>query len=414
MAYLIIDPCGVYPSLLMPFPARQLNRGAVAVFSSPARYLLWRDKWSKSLGEFVVDEFLASQEPSLDALAARIASDWPRLEGVIPWDEQSILIGAALAERLGIGWNPTHVIERCRDKAVMKAWLREKGRVRINASHAAQTGEEALAFQRSLGQWPIVVKPSGGSGSTDVFFPEDRGALLGACQEVLESGAGEVLLEEFIGGREFAVNGVVDVEGDLLVTDVWFYDRRTFDGVPNVYFQTIKVSTSDPVFSPLATYAATVVEDLELRRSPIHMEVKVDDRGPCLIEVGARLSGANLPLVASKLHGRDLFELAACHYLGAIPASGRDVDWERYDQFAARVVSGVQAREIPSIRAVHGVADVESLPSFDAFGKIRPVGTRCPVSRDVDSIAYEVYLIHRDADQVVRDAIEVRRLLRYE
>ena len=35
---------------------------------------------------------------------------------------------------------------------------------------------------------------------------------------MLEGGAGEVLLEEFVGGAEFCVNGQVDRGGDLLVT----------------------------------------------------------------------------------------------------------------------------------------------------------------------------------------------------
>ena len=414
MAYLILDPCGKYPAQLMDFLARQLEQGAVAVFTSQGRYLLWCDKWSKTLGSYVLDEYLIPQWPRMSLLADRIARDWPSLLGVIPWDEQHVLLGADLGERLDLGWNPRHVIERCRDKGVMKAWLRDKGRVRVNASATVTDAGEALTFQRRLGKWPIVVKPTGGSGSEDVYFAEDDTDLLGACQRVLRSGAGEVLLEEFVGGHELAVNGVVDAKGDLLVTDVWLYDRRTSHGIPNLYHQSLKVESSHPIFGRVGRYAAAVVEDLELRRSPIHMEVKVDDDGPCLIEVGARLSGGNLPMLASKVHGRSLFELAACHYVGRLPALGSDVDFERYDRYHARVVHGVQPSEIPRIRAVHGAKEVEQLPSFDGFGVLRPVGTRAPQTRDLDSQAWEVYLIHEDAGQIARDAESARRLLHYE
>ncbi|MBZ0111209.1 MAG: ATP-grasp domain-containing protein [Thermoanaerobaculia bacterium] len=413
MAYLIIDPCGDYPSHLMRFLAGR-DKGAVAVFSSPGRYMLWRDKWSKSLEQWVLDEFLATQAPSLASLAAHIHHAWPRLEGVIPWDEESILLGADLGERLGLGWNPRRVIERCRDKAVMKDWLRQHAGVRINAARVVSDGHQALEFQRQVGSWPVVVKPTEGSGSENVFFATDDDELLSRCQRVMQSGDGGVLLEEFIGGREFAVNGIVDARGDLLVTDVWVYDRRTNRGAPNVYYQSIKVSSREAVFHSLGNYAAAVVESLELRRAPIHMEVKVDDRGPCLIEVGARLSGANLPMLASKLHGRSLFELAACHYLADLPLKRSEVDFERYDRFEARVINGVQADPIPRIRAVHGVREVEALPSFDGFGLLRPVGTSAPLSVDVDSRAYDVFLIHPDGDQIRRDAEAVRRLLGYD
>ncbi len=413
MAYLIIDPCGEYPTHLMNFLGAR-NKGAVAVFSSQGRYLLWQNKWSKTLGKWVLDEYLAPQAPSLGALAGRIAHQWPDLEGVIPWDEESVLLGADLGERLGLGWNGRHVIERCRDKAVMKQWLRERGSVRINAARVVHDAAGALDFQRRLGRWPIVVKPTAGSGSENVFFVTSDEDLLARCQEVLRSGDGGVLLEEFIGGREFAVNGIVDDKSDLLVTDIWIYDRRSNRGVPNVYHQSIKVSSHQPVFGALGNYAAAVVETLELRRAPIHMEVKVDDRGPCLIEVGARLSGASLPMLASKLHGRSLFELAACHYLADLPLSRRDVDFDRYDRYSARVINGVQEYPIPRIRAVHGVREVEALPSFEGFGLVRPVGTPAPLSVDVDSRAYDVFLIHPDEAQMKQDAKAVWRLLRYE
>lgn len=411
--YLVVDPCGVYPSHMVRFLART-GRPGVAVFSSYARFVLWRDKWSRELGKFVSDVYIAPQAPSIAHLAATIASEWPQLAGVVPWDEESILLGAALADRLGLGWNSLEVIERCRDKGVMKTWLRHHSAVRVNAATVVSDGPSAIEFQRALGRWPVVVKPTGGAGSEHVFFPSDEGELLGACQRVFEAGDGDVLLEEYIGGHEYAVNGLVDADGDLLVTDVWLYDRRESHGVPNLYFEVRKVDARDPVFWVLGTYAADVVEALGLTRAPIHMEVKVDEAGPCLIEVGARFGGGHLPLIASKLHGRNLFELAACHYLEHLPLTQDEIDHERYDSFDARIVLGVQQREVKRIRAVHGVDEVRSLPSFDGFGMLRPPGTRAPVTIDLDSRAWEVHLIHADADRVAHDAEATRRLLWYE
>jgi hypothetical protein len=66
------------------------------------------------------------------------------------------------------------------------------------------------------------------------------------------------------------------------------------------------------------------------------------------------------------------------------------------------------------IRAVHGVSEVRSLPSFDGFGMLRSPGTRAPLTIDLDSRAWEVHLIHADEDQIARDAELTRRLLRYE
>ena len=414
MAYLILDPVDEYAGEMMSFLARQLDLGAVAVFSSRKKYLLWQHKWSQELGQHVLASYLATKEPDVTALAARIAHDWPELDGIIPWDEITILLGAELGERLGLGWNSLAVIERCRDKHVMKDWLRRASNVRINAGGLVRRGEEALAFQEMLGRWPVVVKPTEGAGSSHVYFAENRGDLLGACQKVLESGSGEVLLEEYVGGQEFAVNGIADATGDFLVTDVWRYDRRTSHGQPNIYFQTIKVGTGEAEFAWLGAYAADVIEALGLRRAPVHMEVKLDRRGPCLIEIGARLAGGNLPTIASKLHGRSLLELAACHYIGKLPAQISDISYVRYDSFHARVLTGVQTKDLAQISAVRGLERVKALPSFDGIGLLRAVGTPAPQTRDLDTRAWELYLIHPDAQQIARDAELAHELLRYE
>jgi hypothetical protein len=144
------------------------------------------------------------------------------------------------------------------------------------------------------------------------------------------------------------------------------------------------------------------------------MEVKVDDRGPCLIEVGARLPGGNQPAVASLLHGRSLFELAACHYLDELPLSPRDVDFARYDSFAARILSGIQPVALRAVRRLHGLEEVEALPSFAGTGLLRPPGAPLPQTRDLRGKSYEVYLMHPDPAQVERDAARARELLRYE
>jgi len=413
MAYLILDPTGVYPRHIVEFLGR-IGKGAVAVFTSRARFLLWRDKWSKEIGEYVLDQFLAPQATSVKALAAEIGARWPNLEGVIPWDEQHVVLGADLGDRLGLGWNSRKTIERCRDKFLMKAWLRKHGKARINASAVVSDAAGALAFLDQVERWPVVVKPSAGSGSSDVYFPMNRDELLRDCQLVMGAGAGEVLLEEYIGGKELAVNGIVDKNGDVLITDMWHYDRRESHGVPNLYYQTFKISTKDPMFGQVAFYAGQIVEGLGLRRTPIHMEVKIDDRGPCLIEIGARLSGGNLLVLGSKLHGRNLLELAACHYLAEMPITAGEIDYARYDSFDGRVVHGIQSHAIAQIRAVHGVKEVEALPSFQGFGKLRYPGMSAPLSRDLDTVAWELYLIHQEAEQVALDTARARALLRYE
>ncbi len=412
MPYLILDPTEEYAAHQKRF-LDTLQLPAVALFSTPRHQAMWEHRWRAELGAHVVGEHLVDRE-ALGGLKATLYAAHPEgFFGLVPWDERHILLAAEISDALDLGWNSREIIERFRDKSILKDWLRRNSTVRINRSRVVEDDAGAIAFQREVGAWPIVVKPSGGAGSMAVFFAQDDDDLLAGCQSVLESGLGEVLLEEFIGGEEFAVNGLIDHDGGVLVTDIWYYDRRDSHGERNLYYASIKVSSDEEPFQVLAEYADQVVSALGLRRSPFHMEAKVDDDGPCLIECGARFAGGNQPVLASKLHHHSVFELAACHYLDDVRISPHDVDYAHYDAYTACILSGIQKQELPRITAVHGLDEVQALPSFAGVGMLRRPGMRVPVSRDVNSKAWEVYLLHLDARRVERDAAAARSLLRY-
>ena len=78
-----------------------------------------------------------------------------------------------------------------------------------------------------------------------------------------------------------------------------------------------------------------------------------------------------------------------------------------------RILSGIQEEEVPRVSDVLGIDEVQRLPSFAGIGMLRRPGMRVPVSRDVNTKAWEVYLLHPDSEQVAVDAVAVRDLLRY-
>ncbi len=412
MPYLILDPTDTYAANQKQFLDR-MGLEAVVLLSSPKRQAMWEYKWRRLLSENVVAEHAVDRE-RLGELTDALKAEFPGgFFGIVAWDETHILLAADINERLQLDWNTREVIERFRDKSLMKAYLRDHGNVRVNRSRVVAEDEEALQFQEAVGAWPIVVKPSGGAGSMSVFFANSEAELIDGCASVRERGLGEVLLEEYVGGQEYAINGLVDHAGEVLITDVWWYDKRDSHGEKNLYFESIKVGSDAEVFDSLADYATEVVQALGLRRSPFHMEAKVDADGPCLIEVGARFAGGNQAMLASKLHRHSLFELATCHYLDDIRISPHDVDYEHYDAMSARILSGIQEEEVPRVADVVGLDEVEALPSFAGVGMLRRPGMCVPVSRDVNTKAWEIYLLHPDAEQVAADAVAARDLLRY-
>lgn len=415
MKYVILDPGQDYAAQMVEFLGKYERQG-IAVYTDAGQCDAFRNDYGEDLGQYIADEFLVNEYENLEDLAQEILAAWPNgeIQSIIPWAEFSIEMGARLGELLGVDWNSTEIIHRFRHKFHLKDYLRTNSDVRINASRMVSTEEEAVEFHESVGKWPIVVKPTQGAGSRNVFFAEDEESLLEYCVDVFQNEGGEVLLEEYIGGNEFVVNGITDAGHDILVTDVWLYDKRDTEHAKNIYYETIKVGSREDVFEPLMEYAGAVIDALGLRKSPFHMELKIDEEGPCLVEVGARFAGGNQPLMASQLHERSLFELAACHYVAHLPLRMDDINYDVYDTRQARMINGVQNIDIPSIQEIHGLEEVQDLPSFFMIGFVKPIGSYLPITRDMYGKSYEIYLIHEDPDQLAADAQAVRDLLWYE
>lgn len=413
--YVILDPNFEYAVSMVQF-LNEYDYKAIAVYTDENKYHLFEALYAAELDDCLADQYLLTEYPDMEALAEQIRRDFEgeTVDGIIPWDENSVEEGAVLGELLELDWNPVEVIHRFRNKYALKEYLRENTDIRINASAIVSSEEDVEDFVDALDSWPIVVKPSEGSGSRGVFFAHTMEELLEHCIDVFETQQGEVLLEEFIDGPEFVVNGLTNADGDILITDMWQYDKRHSHGIDNLYFQTIKVDRVDPVFEPLSYYAASIIEAMGLRKSPFHMELKVDGEGPCLVECGARFAGGNQPLLASLLHEHSLFQLAATHYIADFPFSYEDVHFELYDRYSARIIKGVQSVEIEQIEAIHGLEEVEELESFYMIGFIRSVGSYLPITIDLSSASYEIYLFHEDPEQIELDAEAVREILWFE
>jgi hypothetical protein len=171
------------------------------------------------------------------------------------------------------------------------------------------------------------------------------------------------------------VDGLVDAEGEVLVASIFSSGRRHLNGCPVVYADGALIHHDTPLFDELGAYARKVLRAVGLRRSPFQMEVVRDARGPCLVEVGARLVGHSHAFTCQRVHGGafDFFGLAAAGYFGK-PMDLR-LSFEHYDRVQAVKVYGASEVEGTAYE-VRGVEEVEALPSYGE--KIAPeAGQEC-------------------------------------
>lgn len=219
-------------------------------------------------------------------------------------------------------------------------------------------------------------------------------------------------MEEFLEGQEYCVNGQVDSRGWVQILSVMRTRHVAANGRPQLALGFELVRRAEPVFDTLSGYAVEVLTVLGLVRSPFHMEVMVDERGPCLIEVAARMAGAGQARTTAIAHGHSLdpFLLAASGYTGLDPDCPSRPDWDAYDTRLLRTVCGVSDSEQRIVR-MRGVAEVTAMAEFVEWVFLPHVGQRAHVTRDLVSAPWLVTLAAVDGGGLERAEARVRAAL---
>ena len=302
---------------------------------------------------------LASEAARLEAHFGARAFD-----GVVAVGDRPAWMAALVAERLGLPFHPPGAAAACRDKFLMRERFRAAGLpVPEYRRVPLEDDPERLA---DCARYPCVLKPLELSASRGVIRANNSREFTGAFRRIqtilhaadlrrLPSDARRFLqVEDYIGGREFALEGLV-TGGDLQVLAI--FDKP--DPLDGPYFEeTVYVTPSrEPELVQQRIVATTrrAIAALGLRHGPVHAEMRVNDQGVWMLEVAARPIGG---LCAGALRfGPDapLEEVIIRHALGDNVADARLV----------HPASGVMMIPIPSAGIYQGVHGVDEAASID-------------------------------------------------
>lgn len=400
---LIMDPDSDYGSALIDYYFRVHGLRSVLGFSSR------RARISAQVNVPQVHSKAIASRVTLTGDADRdyglVSRDFD-VRAVPAYQEMGVVLAAQLCHRLGLGWNAPEVVTRFRDKHGLKHFIRTNAPdVRINASTSVSSWRDVQEAARAVEYERFVLKPNGGVGNEDVLVADggfDQEAVMRFFREaVVRDGW---LLEEFIDGDEYFVDGQVDAEGHVSVVSVYRYIRGPVGERRNMALGSVRVSPVDRHFDDLIEYSQAVIAATKLRRSPFHMEVKVDESGPCLIECGARLVGYAIGLDDSAAHGGrcNVIDSAAHFWLAEDPVDMR-LDWQHYARHpGAHLISNSVDSGIAV--AVTGVTELEQQPAFDRW-LVRPrVGRAVTRTHSAETIAWGVHFSHHDS-RLIDDSV---------
>jgi biotin carboxylase len=302
-------------------------------------------------------------------LAAREVAEFTRrhpIDAVVPVDDLTTVVGAAIAERLGLPSNSVESAQAARNKSIMRDLLSRAGVPSPRYRLFSLDGDPAL-LARTV-PYPAVLKPTILGASRGVIRADDPAQFVTAFRRIeailrtpevaaIGDGARQVLVEEFVPGVEVALEGLL-VKGELQVLAL--FDKP--DPLDGPFFEeTIYVTPSRlpaSVQAAIADCSARATQALGLREGPVHAELRFNGDGPWIIEVAARSIGGLCSRTLRFGTGMSLEELILRHALGMEIAS-----LERERQPA-----GVMMIPIPRpglLSEVRGQAEARAVPGIE-------------------------------------------------
>ncbi|MEU5910869.1 GNAT family N-acetyltransferase [Micromonospora sp. NPDC047527] len=330
---------------------------------------------------------------------------------VIAGSEWGVNVADDLAELLGLPGN-VHSADRPRREkpAMMSAVARAGLRVPLGARvRSVEELDDWLAASQVL---PVVVKPAASAGSEGVYFCADAARAQTATAKLLgaTNAMGQLndslLVQEQLVGQQYFVNSV-SLDGRHHIHEIWRDDRFFVDGRP-VYDRQVLLEGTGEIEDVLRPFVEGVLDALGVRTGPAHTELLVDDRGPVLIESGARLEGGVTPAGPAQATGMSQLSLTVERYTAP-------------DRFARRIGAGYRRQR--ALMVVCLVAPYDGMVAEGAAQRLTEIpsifcgsaldlvpGT--PVHRTVDLFTSpgHLYLIADDPGRLKEDYQRIRAL----
>jgi len=424
----IVDPFGYQGGELLPDFAIQRGLQPIVVLSSPDLPTYLTKNFPRA--RFVVVDANHEKHWKTAEAIRQIAGDRP-IRAILPGTESGVLLASQLSNDLRVAGNPEAFGAAWREKASMHEFLKWGG-VDHARTARVQTLTESLRFIRDeIKDFPnteVVLKPPSSAGTDRVFFCKTEKEIEDALTKIkaMPDAFGEpnsyAVIQERLLGDEYIVDTVsttLSVAGGSTQTfhrlvGAWRYHRRP-SAVPGMADVIDHVSWVPVESLPekMVHYARSVLDTLEVRFGPAHLEIMNTPRGPVLIELGARLPGG-LPILAARATGDRVHQI--------------DLAWESvlnpenfvrgYEQFGGTYPTGHEAdivflsvEKTGQFLSTEGIASINKT-NFPTLDDVRVLGKKdgeLDLTTNVTNALLRAHFVG-DPTDVARDTKKLREM----
>src|SRR5579883_2559997 len=334
------------------------------------------------------------------------------LAAILSVDDSASELAARACAVLHLPHNSPQAAGAARDKLLMRTLMSQGGApCPVFRPFLLRENPNEIARQVS---YPCVVKPLRLSGSRGVIRANDPkefvAAFLRLKRLLLSEGNSEtetsILVEDFIPGFEVALEGLL-TDGQLKVLAL--FDKP--DPLDGPFFEETIYTTPSRLpretQEAIARCVSIASASLGLRHGPVHAELRVNERGPWMLEIAGRSIGGLCSTILEFGSGMCLEELLLRHTLG--------FDVPSFDR--ASGAAGAMMIPIPRsglLKAVSGIEAASAVPHIEGIEITAKVGG--PIVALPEGSSYLGFIFSHAADPATAEQAlrEAHSLLHFE
>ena len=300
---------------------QRMNLDAVLLAQNPQRYLGVID--SQGRATFSAFKEIVHLDTEDDAAMLGFAKRRPHeFHGLVCVSDFCLIQAARLAAALELHFLSPEAVENFLNKDRAAERLRTCGIATPRILFSCPVPFDPAGLPGDI-PFPVIVKPSRGSGSMGVMLCHNRDELLDGlrmAEPIARLNSCQLIAQEFVPGPLQSMECFIDRRGQLRILG---HTSRELGLQPSF----TEVSAAFPIPATEAwavsmeTAARTLVEDLSLRSAVLHIEYMLTDSGPVVVEVNARAPGSLVTTMISESYGQSLHELILRLALG------EDIAW---------------------------------------------------------------------------------------
>ncbi|MBN9231907.1 MAG: ATP-grasp domain-containing protein [Legionella sp.] len=243
------------------------------------------------------------------------------IDAVIPGFEYFVPIASKVSALLKVpGIDYKHVLN-LRRKDLMRTALNKAGlnNPRYYFLTTLEDVNKAIAY---IG-FPAICKPIDAAGSVHVKKVKNKKELLEATNRILNGNdvlwghklSNLLLLEEYIDGKEYSLEGIVQDGGvvHFSTTEKFVSDQSEFIEIGHI----VNAPIEQQLHTKIQSYIEQVIYVLGADNCPFHAEVRLRRDGePVLMEIAARLAGDKIGDLLCLSRDINYFDYVYAAYLG--------------------------------------------------------------------------------------------------